>query len=115
MRAAVSSCELEGGFRRGWRAGAAEGSRQGWTDKDVQIRGTVQPMHGRAGMVLRHTRQIRGGPPKFKANPGQLRGFADDEQLAPIGDPNLRSQGVDRACIKSQDQQPADEKAQSGG
>ena len=33
---------------------------------NVQVRGIVRPMHGRAGMVLSHVRQFSGGPPKFK-------------------------------------------------
>ena len=40
------------------------------------VRGIVQPMHGRAGMVLSHARQFYGGPPKFKPNPLLIRGFA---------------------------------------
>src|ERR1035438_6047214 len=40
----------------------------------VEVRGIVQPMHGRAGMVLSHARQFYGGPPKFKPNPKLARG-----------------------------------------
>ena len=45
------------------------GELKKYRDMDVQIRGIVQPMHGRAGMVLSHARQFYGGPPKFKPNP----------------------------------------------
>ena len=38
-------------------------------EKDVHIRGIVEPMHGRTGMALSHARQFYGGPPKFKPNP----------------------------------------------
>ena len=45
------------------------GELKKYRDMDVQIRGIVQPMHGRAGIVLSHARQFYGGPPKFKPNP----------------------------------------------
>ena len=50
-----------------------------YRDADVQIRGLVQPMHGRAGMVLSHARQFYGGPPKFRPNPLLARGFSAEQ------------------------------------
>ena len=73
-------------------------------DTDVEMRGLVQPMRGRAGMVLSHARQFNGGPPKFRPNPLLLRGFSADESRPPIGDPNLRSQGGHRAFMNSKEQ-----------
>jgi len=72
---------------------------------DVQIRGLVQPMHGRAGMVLSHARQFSGGPPKFKPNPMLLRGFNADTSQPPVNDPNLRSQGGRRAFMNRQNRE----------
>ena len=76
-----------------------------YRDMDVQIRGIVQPMHGRAGMVLSHARQFYGGPPKFKANPLLAKGFSADEERPPVSDPNLRSQGGRRAFMNTKDQE----------
>ena len=74
-------------------------------DADVHIRGMVQSMHGRNGMVLSHVRQFYGGPPKFKPNPKLLRGFSGDQAKPPVADPNLRSHGGHRAFMNSRDQE----------
>jgi hypothetical protein len=76
-----------------------------YRDLNVQIRGIVQPMHGRAGMVLSHMRQFYGGPPKFKPNPLLARGFNAEESRPPINDPNLRSQGGRRAFMNTRDRE----------
>ncbi len=73
-------------------------------DTNVQIRGIVQPMHGRAGMLLSHVRQFNGGPPRFQPNPLLMRGFNADQSLPPVYDPNLRIQGGRRAFMNSRDQ-----------
>ena len=72
----------------------AVGELSKYRDADVQIRGIVQPMHGRSGMILSHARQFYGGPPKFKPNPLLAHGFGADQSRPPINDPNLRSQGA---------------------
>lgn len=77
-----------------------------YRDADVQIRGIVQSMHGRAGMVLSHARQFYGGPPKFKPNPLLLRGFTAENERPPLNDPNLRPQGGRRAFMNTRDQEP---------
>ena len=77
-----------------------------YRDADVQIRGIVQPMHGRAGMVLSHVRQFYGGPPKFKPNPLLARGFSAENEWPPLNDPNLRPQGGRRAFMNTRDQEP---------
>jgi hypothetical protein len=59
------------------------GELKKYRDMDVEIRGIVQPMHGRAGMVLSHARQFYGGPPKFKPNPQLARGFNAEEERGP--------------------------------
>ena len=76
-----------------------------YRDMDVRIRGIVQPMHGRAGMVLSHARQFSGGPPKFRPNPKLARGFNADQSRTPIADPNLRPQGSGRAFMNNRDQE----------
>jgi hypothetical protein len=76
-----------------------------YRDMDVHIRGIVQPMHGRAGMVLSHARQFYGGPPKFKPNPLLARGFSADQARPAISDPNLRSQGGRRAFMNTKNQE----------
>ena len=81
------------------------GELKKYRDADVEIRGIVQPMHGRAGMVLSHARQFYGGPPKFKPNPLLARGFSADEERAPIHDPNLHPQGGRRAFMNTKDRE----------
>ena len=71
----------------------------------VEVRGIVQPMHGRAGMVLSHARQFYGGPPKFKPNPKLARGFNAEQSRPPINDPNLRPQGRRRVFMNTRDQE----------
>ncbi len=77
-----------------------------YRNMNVQVRGIVRPMHGRAGMVLSHARQFNGGPPKFKPNPKLVHGFNADQDRPPLYDPNLRSQGGRRAFMNSRDQEP---------
>ncbi|MGA9672115.1 MAG: hypothetical protein WBQ94_23080 [Terracidiphilus sp.] len=81
------------------------GELRKYRDANVQIRGIVQPMHGRAGMVLSHARQFYGGPPKFKPNPKLARGFSAEQSRPPIRDPNLRSQGAGRAFMNTREQE----------
>jgi hypothetical protein len=76
-----------------------------YRNMNVQVRGIVQPMHGRAGMVLSHARQFYGGPPKFKPNPELARGFNAEQSRTPVNDPNLRSQGGRRAFMNTRDQE----------
>ena len=58
-----------------WEDREDVGELNKYRNMNVQIRGIVRPMHGRAGMVLSHARQFYGGPPKFKPNPLLARGF----------------------------------------
>ncbi len=81
------------------------GELKKYRDADVEIRGIVQPMHGRAGMVLSHSRQFYGGPPRFKPNPLLARGFSADEDRAPVRDPDLRTQAGRRAFMNTRDQE----------
>ncbi len=75
-----------------------------YRNSDVQLRGMVTPMHGRAGMLLSHARQFNGGPPKFRPNPRLARGFTAEQDRPPIADPNLRGQGRGRAFMNRNEQ-----------
>jgi hypothetical protein len=88
-----------------WEDHDEVGELRKYRDMNVQIRGIVQPMHGRAGMVLSHARQFNGGPPKFKANPMLARGFNAGEGRPPVNDPDLRSQGGRRGFMNTRDQE----------
>jgi hypothetical protein len=81
------------------------GELRKYRDMNVQVRGIVRPMHGRAGMVLSHARQFYGGPPKFKPNPRLARGFNAEQDRPPLYDPNLRSQGGRRAFMNTRDKE----------
>ena len=88
-----------------WEDREDVGELRKYRDMDVQVRGIVRPMHGRAGMMVSHARQFYGGPPKFKPNPKLVRGFTADESRPPIHDPNLRSQGGGRSFMNSRDRE----------
>ena len=81
------------------------GELRKFRDADVHVRGIVQPMHGRSGMVLSHVRQFYGGPPKFKPNPKLLRGFSGEQSKPAIVDPNLRPHGGHRAFMNTREQE----------
>jgi hypothetical protein len=89
-----------------WEDREDVGELKKYRDMDVQVRGIVRPMHGRAGMVLSHARQFNGGPPKFKPNPMLAHGFSAEQDRPPVSDPNLRSQGGRRAFMNSKEQEP---------
>jgi hypothetical protein len=76
-----------------------------YRDMNVHIRGIVQSMHGRSGIFLSHSRQFKGGPPKFRPNPKLARGFTADEGRPPISDPSLRAHGGRRAFMNTRDQE----------
>jgi len=88
-----------------WEDRGEVGELSKYRDMNVQVRGIVEPMRGRAGMVLSHARQFSGGPPKFKPNPKLARGFNAEQSRPPINDPNLRSQGGGRAFMNTRDQE----------
>jgi hypothetical protein len=89
-----------------WEDRDAVGELRKYRDMDVQIRGIVQPMHGRSGMLLSHARQFYGGPPKFKPNPKLARGFDAAQSRPAVNDPNLGAQGAGRAFMNSRNQEP---------
>jgi len=89
-----------------WEDHSEVGELNQYRNQDVQIRGLVQPLRGRAGMMLSHSRQFSGGPPKFRPNPLLARGFSAEQDRPPIGDPNLRSQGGHRSFMNTRDREP---------
>jgi hypothetical protein len=89
-----------------WEDHDAVGELRKFRDTDIQVRGIVQPMHGRAGLVLSHVRQFNGGPPRFRPNPKLLRGFSADQSRPPISDPSLRSHVSTRTFMNTRDQEP---------
>lgn len=88
-----------------WEDRDTVGELKKYRDMNVQVRGIVRPMHGRAGMMLSHARQFYGGPPKFKPNPLLAHGFNAEQDRPPVTDPNLRSQGGGRAFMNTRDQE----------
>lgn len=82
------------------------GELQQYRGQNVNIRGIVRPMNGRAGIVLNHARQFQGGPPRFRPNPLLARGFDAMQDRPPVSDPNLRHHGGHRAFMNSRDQEP---------
>jgi hypothetical protein len=88
-----------------WEDREEVGELRKYRDMNVQVRGIVRPMHGRAGMVLSHARQFYGGPPKFKPNPKLAHGFNAEQSRPPLYDPNLRSQGGRRAFMNTRDKE----------
>ncbi len=81
------------------------GELQRFRDMNVQIRGIVRGMHGRAGIVLSHVRQFYGGPPRFRPNPMLVRGFNADSDHPPVTDPNLHASGHARSFMNSRNQE----------
>ena len=88
-----------------WQDHDDVGPLQEYRDRNVQIRGIVRSMHGRAGIVLSRVRQFNGGPPKFRPNPLLARGFGAEDGRPPVRDPNLRSQGGARGFMNSLDRE----------
>ena len=76
-----------------------------YRNTNVEVRGMVRSMHGRAGMILSHARQCNGGPPRFKPNPRLVHGFSGEQDRPPIADPNLRTQGGARSFMNNRDRE----------
>jgi hypothetical protein len=93
-----------------WEDREEVGELRKYRNMNVQVRGIVRPMHGRAGMVLSHARQFYGGPPKFKPNPKLAHGFNAEQSRPPLYDPNLRSQGGRRAFMNARDKETLPQK-----
>ena len=85
---------------------AEVGELKKYRDMNIQVRGIVQSLHGRAGLVLSHSRQFNGGPPKFRPNPLLARGFNAGQSRPPVNDPNLHSHATTRSFMNNRDQEP---------
>ena len=92
-----------------WGDSSSVGSLQKYRNLDVQIRGIVQRMNGRSGMILSHARQFNGGRPKFRPNPLLAGGFDAEESRPPGYDRNLNAEGRHRSFmnVRSQETLPA--------
>jgi len=82
------------------------GELRKYRDTDVQVRGIVRSMHGRAGIVVSHARQFQGGAPKFRPNPRLLQDFNAEQDSPAVRDPNLRHQGGRHASLNTRDTEP---------
>lgn len=89
-----------------WEDREQVGDLRKYRDMDVQVRGIIKPMRGRAGLVLSHVRQFYGGPPRFTPNPRLLHGFTGDKDRPPVRDPNLRNSGGTRSFMNARSQEP---------
>ena len=69
---------------------------------DIELRGTLRPMHGRMGIFLSHARQLEGGPEKFRPNARLLRDFNAESERMAVRDPNLRASGHHRSFMNRQ-------------
>lgn len=76
-----------------------------YRSEDVHVRGIVRSMHGRAGIIISHSRQFYGGPEKFKPNPRLAHGFEGSGEKPAIHDPNLQSQGRPRSFMNTREQE----------
>jgi hypothetical protein len=74
-----------------------------YRNTNVRIRGIVQPMRGRVGLLLSHAQQFYGGPPKFRPNPKLLHGFDAEHNRRPVSDPNMHSKGTHRSFMEPHD------------
>ncbi len=89
-----------------WQDREEVGELRQYRNLDVNIRGIVEPMRGRAGMILNHARQFNGGSPRFRPNPLLLHGFTGDQARPPMRDPNLHSSGSHRSFMSTQNREP---------
>jgi len=88
-----------------WEDHDEVGELMKYRNMNVQVRGIVRPMHGRSALVLSHSRQFNGGPPRFRPNPKLINGFSAEQERPPITDPNLRSRGGRRAFMNTKDRE----------
>lgn len=75
-----------------------------YRNANIRLRGTVQAMRGRSGILLSHDRQFALGPPRFRPNPRLAHGFTGEEDRPPIADPNLRAHGGVRGFMDAKEQ-----------
>lgn len=87
-----------------WQDHDTVGELKKYRDMDVQVRGIVRSLHGRAGIMVSHSRQFYGGPPRFRPNPLLAHGFGAEQSRPPVSDPNLRAQGGRRGFMNSRQQ-----------
>jgi hypothetical protein len=88
-----------------WEDHTEVGDLKNYRDSNIQVRGIVQSLHGRAGLVLSHARQFNGGPPKFRPNPQLARGFNAAQSRPPVNDPSLHPHATTRSFMNNRDRE----------
>lgn len=88
-----------------WQDRGQVGELQQYRDQNVRIRGLVEPMDQRFGMMLSERRQFYGGPPKFRPNPLLAHGFGAEQSRPAVRDPNLSHHGGRRSFMNSRMQE----------
>ena len=89
-----------------WEDHDTVGNLQQYSGRDVRIRGTVEALRGRSGMILSHARQFHGGRPRFRPNPMLAGGFDAEQSQPPVSDPSLRVHGGRRGFMSTRRLQP---------
>jgi hypothetical protein len=64
-----------------WEDRDEVGELRKYRDMNVQVRGIVRPMHGRAGIMLSHARQFYGGPLRSQGGRRAFMNTRDKETL----------------------------------
>ena len=87
------------------RSRSRVGSLESFVGKEIEVRGTIRPVHGRAEILLSNAKQIRITAARknatkeearvrrshFHPNPALLKGFDATQSRMPIADPAFRS------------------------
>lgn len=69
------------------------GSLDSLRGQEIDVRGTVHSLAGRAGIVLSQERQLHGGAEKLRPNPALMKGFSAADGKTALDDPAFRSGG----------------------
>jgi hypothetical protein len=89
-----------------WEDHDTVGDLQQYSGRDVRIRGTIEALRGRTGMILSQARQFHGGRPRFRPNPMLTGGFDAEQSRPPVSDPSLRVHGGRRGFMNTRRLQP---------
>ena len=83
------------------------GDLQAYRNRDVRIRGVIEPMNGRSVMILSHARQFHGGRPRFRPNPMLSGGFDAAASRPAFAAPGLNSHGSHRSFMNTRSLRPS--------
>jgi hypothetical protein len=76
------------------------GSLQDLRGEQIEIRGVVHSLSGRAGIILSAERQLHGGTEKFHPNPALMKGFSAADGKSAFDDPAFKSGGHHHSTSK---------------